>query len=392
MHRYKTFLFLLTIQQSRQSAQQILDYSTTNPTMNLSIAAVFLYLTTPILGAITGVIIDVKCEGVDFGKPFIAAETTAGVILEESYNTVHGGAGEPSGVIFHGIHALEEYYRSNDVDSQWGKRRRRDTYSSWNGQWACGPLCINDDDQEVSMILGVNSGASLEAWENGFAAGLIEHGHPVFQNVRRCNVRMSVHPNAAGEEPNVDIGLKCKGLDMDNLSIPQGTFIAEYLQTTYNEIHGKADSDGSDLEIVSYQGVTLQSEGQDMEQESGGSDDLDRRRTRDNYSAWNGQWACGALCIDDDDLEFGMLSTGNGGAALRAWEGAFTAALAEGSLFPNVEWCDIKMGLLRIAVEEEEDEEGKKAEQNGIESEVNQGMMSVILGTTKCFLRSCAEE
>jgi hypothetical protein len=360
--------------------------------MKFSTAAVFFYLTTPVLGAITGVSIDVKCEGVDFSKPSIAADTTAGAILEESYNTVHGGASELSGVIFHGIHALEEDHGSNAVDSQWGKRRRRDTYSSWNGQWQCGALCINDDDQEVSMLLGINSGASLEAWENEFAAGLIESGRPVFQNVRRCNMRMSVRPDSADEEPNVDIGLKCKGLDMDNLSIPQGTFIAECLQTTYNEIHGKDDSDGSDLEIVSYQGITLQSEGQDMEQESGGSDDLDRRRPPDTYSAWNGQWQCGALCINDDDQEFGMLSTGNGGAALRAWEGAFTAALAEGSLFPNVEWCDIKMGPHRIAVEEQEDEEGKKAEQNGIESEVNQGMMSVILGTTKCFLRSCAEE
>jgi hypothetical protein len=360
--------------------------------MKLSIAAVFLCLTTPVSGAITGVSIDVKCDGVDFSKLSIAADATAGAILEESYNTVHGGAGELSDVVFHGIHALEEDHGSNDVDSQWGKRRRRDTYSSWNGQWQCGALCINDDDQEVSMLLGINSGASLKAWENEFAAGLIESGRPVFQNVLRCNMRMSVRPNTIDEEPNVDIGLTCKGIDMDNLSIPQGTFIAECLQTTYNEIHGKADSDGSDLEIVTYKGVILQSEGQDIEQVTVGSGDIDRRHRRDTYSAWNGQWQCGALCINDDDQEFGMLSTGNSGARLRAWEGAFTASLAQGSLFPNVEWCDIKMGPHRIAVEEQADEEEKKAEQNGIEGEASQGTMSVILGTTKCFLRICAEK
>ena len=50
----------------------------------------------------------------------------------------------------------------------------------------------------------------------------------------------------------VNLAAKCKGFNINKLSVTEQTIVAHALESSYNDIHGAADMDDSELSDVHY--------------------------------------------------------------------------------------------------------------------------------------------
>jgi hypothetical protein len=106
----------------------------------------------------THVKIEVKCKGLDLSNLSLKENIVAGRILEDSYNTIHEGAGDDSvlcGVTYRGAGGVAGTGRDeNNMD----RRKGADMYMEYKGDYDCGPLCLNDDDEALTLFLGSQVG------------------------------------------------------------------------------------------------------------------------------------------------------------------------------------------------------------------------------------------
>lgn len=153
-----------------------------------------------------------------------------------------------------------------------------------------------------------------------------------------------------GGNPNVDIDLWCGNkINLKALSVPQGTFLAHALESSYNKVHANAADDDSTLGKVFYHASPKKS----MLEDSLGYRNAPWENPRWN-NQWNnnryntgrlspglsGDWGCRGCRPADDDA---ML--GSSGVALNAWEAEFLVILQEGpfAIFDKIDKCDIKL-------------------------------------------------
>jgi hypothetical protein len=138
----------------------------------------------------------------------------------------------------------------------------------------------------------------------------------------------------------VQLQVKCKGLDMNNLDIFGQTIAGQILEESHNAVHGTKDN-GSSIKVT----------GSESRRWSCGSlcpdDDAIVLKSGNGDIVWGGRWSCGSLlCPNNGDA---ILSVGvRGGAAagnMAAWEKNFLLGLlaTRRADFQAVESCNIVM-------------------------------------------------
>jgi len=301
--------------------------------------------------------INVKCSGgPNFNSLSISQSTYVAHSLQTSYNTVHDSASNDDSHLFDVFYHGPSTGQSGELMQGGG---------GYGGGYDCR-LCPDDDASNLSIG---TSGAELSAWENELVAELVRSGHPDFQRIRSCNIKMT--PTAAGvtveegelsltaaEElvadsavTQVNIAVKCKGVKFDKLSIADDTFAGHILEDTYNKVHSESENDDSELTNVYYgRGYKFVGAGAEYLEQGGGG--------------YGGGYDC-RLCPDDD----AMLAIGATGEAHSKWEEEFALGLAQSGRkdFKKVSECSIKMSakdFAELLVEE----------------------------PVKCGLRACADE
>jgi hypothetical protein len=264
--------------------------------------------------------IQVKCDGANLNKLYPAEATLVAKALQSTYNKIHSGAGNDS-----------ELQNVAHKTGDWGCRLcpNDDTavasHGSWTGDWGCR-LCPNDDDAITSNI-------ALQVWERELFLTLKDSSH--FKHVGKCYIDM-VNTAAEVEEPsteNVNLEVNCKGVDFSKLSAAEYTAVGLMLEGTYEKVRGKTGTGDSQLTNIMY--TTTGDWGCRL---CPNDDDATAL-----HGTWTGDWGC-RLCPNDDDAS-AFFAVGGTGAALKAWENEFEAALQESNHAPFVKagQCLIRM-------------------------------------------------
>jgi len=120
----------------------------------------------------------------------------------------------------------------------------------------------------------------------------------------------------------VDLTVKCKGTNVDKLSVSEKTIIANALESSYNDIHGAAEADDSELFDVHYGTWTAS----DYLQGGGG---------------YGGGFNCN-LCRTNDDT---LLDVSSSAGVHKAWETKFVETVLDSTsaALAKVSSCTIKM-------------------------------------------------
>jgi hypothetical protein len=130
--------------------------------------------------------LEVNCKGVDFSKLSATENTGVGILLEETYEQVHGDAGMADSQLTNIVYT---------TTGDWGCRLCPDDdatalHGTWTGDWGCR-LCPNDDDASAFFSVG-GMGAALKAWENKFESALQKTQHASFTKAGQCLIRTAV--------------------------------------------------------------------------------------------------------------------------------------------------------------------------------------------------------
>ena len=300
------------------------------------------------------VIIEAKCGGANFNRLSVAEGAKVAHVLQDAYNHAHSQSGNDDSE----LSSIRSRYDADFLQTDsltWGS-------FSWSGYYGCN-LCGNGDRD---LTVGGSAG---NAWEKEFEAGLASSGMEAFKHIKRCDITMRPSSHYV-EKPNVDISVKCRGgPNFDRLSTSQATFVSHKLQSAYNEVHGEAADDDSDLNQVFYHAAKAVSSSKYLERSWGG---------------WSGGFGC-ELCSENvDDIAASILAVGGTGASLEAWESEFVAALVESvdADFQKVKSCDIKMVP----------HSNGEAELSSAKGQAEVEMDVVVGESTKCGLRACADE
>jgi hypothetical protein len=130
--------------------------------------------------------LEVNCKDVDFSKLSSAEYSAISLMLEDTYENVHGDAGT-------GDSQLTNIMYTTTGD--WGCRLcpndddATTLHGTWTGDWGCR-LCPNDDDASAFFSVG-GTGAALKAWENEFVAALHNSNHAPFVKAGQCLIRVA---------------------------------------------------------------------------------------------------------------------------------------------------------------------------------------------------------
>jgi hypothetical protein len=311
--------------------------------------------------------IEVSCEqGLnDAATLSLTGEAILSRLLEKSYNAVHRQVkdddSELSNVAFEGARSV------SSVLPRQQNRHHTKTIGSWIGDLRCR-LCPNNDGYTLLPLASTTGEALKAAWENEFVANILESNHAALKNVQSCEITMKKKASYgyyynneelnvvedqqeasqdespsnedatddwSDDEPNVELGVRCDGLDLSALTVPQGSFVAYALQSTYNQVHATGgqdhhhhlNDDDFQLSELSYTGGARHR--RDLQS-------TDRHHhEKDTVGAWIGGWGC-RLCPGDDDRL--LLAVGPDQAL---WEQVFASVLQE--LWQSVKTCTIEM-------------------------------------------------
>jgi len=126
------------------------------------------------------------------------------------------------------------------------------------------------------MMLGTIGGGALhKEWQAELTTCLIASGNKNFANVESCQVSMKpMHMedeeeaefvSTLNEEPitKVIVEARCSGVNMNDLTVSEGSFTANVIEDAYNSLHGSSRTDDSQLSGLRYFGSRgLQNVGQ----------------------------------------------------------------------------------------------------------------------------------
>ena len=135
----------------------------------------------------------------------------------------------------------------------------------------------------------------------------------------------------------VQLAVKCKGMDMAQLSTVEKMVLTQVLADSFADVSG-TKSGGSALTVpekVSWRcGRSCRDDDYTMVEEIGSNGEM----------TIGGFWRCGRSCRDDDDANFGLTSGVRGGSTM-AWEKNFIEKLTAISspTFQSAEKCSITM-------------------------------------------------
>jgi len=131
----------------------------------------------------------------------------------------------------------------------------------------------------------------------------------------------------------VSIDVKCKGTNINKLSVSETTIVANAIESSYNDVHGAADQDDNELVDVHY-GLWSADEAKYLQQGGG----------------YGGGFNCN-LCSKNDDA---LLDVSSSSGAHKAWETKFVETLLESSsaTLAQASSCSLKMKPIASAYEE----------------------------------------
>ena len=149
----------------------------------------------------------------------------------------------------------------------------------------------------------------------------------------------------------VNIGVKCSGFNMNKVDVYQATTVANALESSFNEVHGAAEDDDSEISNVHY-----------------GSWSGNTAEYLQYTFGFTGETRCGR-CPRGTMLELTD-------QALSQWEATFVKDLMDANRpeFTKIKSCNIRM----------------KPRADSAEGEVILGAMEE--KNTKCALRACADD
>jgi hypothetical protein len=231
-----------------------------------------------------------------------------------------------------------------------------------HSDYDCGPLCVDNDDQEFSFFSAGNNGAALTNWERKFVAAITSNSH--FEHVQKCNIEMHSHsiqeedeqqqedsgdPAMVSESESrgtrVYIDVKCKGLDLSKLSLKDEIVAGRILEDSYNKVHEEAGNDSKLGDVTHRDAGEVAAAGSD-------GNNVDCRNVPwcrwncwdDTYMGYEGDFDCGPLCPNDDDADL-TLFLGAGGAGVCVWEVDYVSGLlvSRRAVFRGVEQCNVMM-------------------------------------------------
>lgn len=145
----------------------------------------------------------------------------------------------------------------------------------------------------------------------------------------------------------VELSVDCKGIKESELSMKALGYSTYALQEAYNQVHLKTDGGDAHLSGLHFDHVEHHTAGAlggvstELKNVNSKKKKPPSKTDKPSTYLYIGGWGC-RLCPPDDDA---MLGLGDSGAALSAWENAFTAALQESPFpeFKEVQKCDINM-------------------------------------------------
>jgi len=254
--------------------------------------------------------IGLSCDGLDMDTVDLKATDFITRALEDAYNQVHEVLGDGDGFL------AKVYYDNNE----------------FLGKWGCY-LCRNDDDDSFMM----SSGSVTRAWGAAVVSALQRSEHQALSNVQSCTISLKnkvdtdeqKKPENEGST-NVLIAVSCDNVSMEELSPKAVDLSIKALEDSYNRVHKMMDNEGSSLNNVIFNNAGTTKETGAL------------RGIKGSFAEYLGKWGC-TFCPNDDDS---FVMTGK--AALRAWEVAFGAILAESPFpeFANSKACNIAMMMM----------------------------------------------
>jgi hypothetical protein len=285
--------------------------------------------------------IDIDCKGVHFDKLSLKALGYSSLALQESYNKVHNETDNGDGFLVH-THFDHVSKKTDIAEGELGMlgKYRPTVYI---GGWGCN-FCPEDDDSSFLMV--GDSGVALHAWESELTSAFVASPHKELAKAKSCKILAKVRPEAMVESGveaaivskkpkkhseedalfKVDIGIDCKGVHFDKLSLKALGFSSTALQESYNTVHEETDNGDSFLVGTHFDHVSKKADASGLrgmlDVAEGELGMLGKYRP----TVYIGGWGCN-FCPEDDDSSF--LMVGGSGVALRAWESAFATALKE---------------------------------------------------------------
>jgi hypothetical protein len=295
--------------------------------------------------------IAVKCNGMNMKKLSVYDLAFLANVIEDSYNTVHGDIDDDD------TELIDTHYQGNNAMLESSDLDLVQSSGYYRSSLICR-YCKRRQAAEIFALVG-DSDATLAQWENELAQGLVKSNKKAFDKVKQCSIKMApayvseqlaidnqdAPVQVADPSAQVNIAVKCNGMNTKKLSVYDLAFLANEIEDSYNTVHGDIDDDDTELIDTHYQGKNTLAAGIDLVKSSG---------------YYRSSLIC-RYCKRRQAADI-LALVGDSEATQAQWENELAQGLVKSNkkAFEKVKQCSIKMAPAASATESKTDGEGLK--------------------------------